>query len=430
MADNITINYNGSDIFTALQRVQIGDPAGNNNGRMDPGEPAEITVFLKNIGGAGVLHIWATLFTIDPYLLVTDGTFDFGPFPVDATVCNSSDVFRVQASPSTPQGHVSDLSMEISDHAGYSETLSFSVITGQYDYLVWNPDSTPESGQLMDSILSDLGYLGHYGIEMPGIGLEYYRSLFVCTGFRPYTFFIDSFCLEKTRILNYINQGGRVYLEGNSPWCSGPYMYHAYDFSPVFGINPDYGSIIHTVLGQNGTMMAGMNFVQSLGDYAGDIVNSLGAAQVLFKEGTYGDNICVAYDAGTYKTIGAVFEIGSLVDGTGISTKRQYLQNVMTYFGVNAGAVEETPSIGPDPNVFQVYPNPFLDYVDIVLSGYIEVPGELMIYDVTGRTINTIKYTEVPTVVRWSGNDFSGVKVARGQYFVEVGGRNKLILKY
>jgi uncharacterized repeat protein (TIGR01451 family) len=47
--------------YILLTDYTINDQTGNNNGQLDPGETAEITVVLKNIGTEDALNITGTL---------------------------------------------------------------------------------------------------------------------------------------------------------------------------------------------------------------------------------------------------------------------------------------------------------------------------------------------------------------------------------
>jgi hypothetical protein len=56
----------------------VSDPAGNNNGRLDPGETVDLIVYTSNPGDFAANDATATLFTNSPDVTLNTTTFDFG----------------------------------------------------------------------------------------------------------------------------------------------------------------------------------------------------------------------------------------------------------------------------------------------------------------------------------------------------------------
>jgi len=135
------LNYTGTQLYLTFIRAKVYDPAGNNNGRLDPGETANITAFLKNIGGANFTNLSTTLSTTSPYVTVTDNSGYFGTIIVDSTKENYSDPYVVNVSPSAPMGHNEQFRV-IATQGSFVDTFFFNLLVGSYHYLVWNPDPT------------------------------------------------------------------------------------------------------------------------------------------------------------------------------------------------------------------------------------------------------------------------------------------------
>jgi hypothetical protein len=57
-------------------------------------------------------------------------------------------------------------------------------------------------------------------------------------------------------------------------------------------------------------------------------------AYLVFQNGSPVYGTAVAYDAGTYRTVGASFEFGGLADGTSPSTKNELMHQIIDFFGV------------------------------------------------------------------------------------------------
>ena len=78
-------------------------PGGNNNGKLDPGEEADIALGLANIGLGNCENVVARLKSGDSRLVVLDSLGTYGAVPHDSTVFNTSDRFRVSASSTIPR---------------------------------------------------------------------------------------------------------------------------------------------------------------------------------------------------------------------------------------------------------------------------------------------------------------------------------------
>ncbi|MEO0077740.1 MAG: FlgD immunoglobulin-like domain containing protein, partial [candidate division WOR-3 bacterium] len=84
--------------------IQCWDPlpGGNNNGRLDPGEEADIALGIQNIGLGHAENVAARLRSTDSRLLVLDSLGTYGNVRRDSTVFNTQDRYRVRASSSIP----------------------------------------------------------------------------------------------------------------------------------------------------------------------------------------------------------------------------------------------------------------------------------------------------------------------------------------
>jgi C1A family cysteine protease len=82
--------------------IEILDPTGNNNGRIDPGETVQIMVTLKNTGLFNITDIAAKFTSTDPYTLINSGILNFGTItPGEEATAG----FSISADPATPVGH-------------------------------------------------------------------------------------------------------------------------------------------------------------------------------------------------------------------------------------------------------------------------------------------------------------------------------------
>ncbi len=98
----------------------ISDPSGNNNGRLDPGETATITVPIQNTGHSVSPVTSVVLTTTSPYITINTGSSNPGQI---AAGSSANAIFSITCSPSTPIGTSVDLVMNVNAGGyGFSQT--------------------------------------------------------------------------------------------------------------------------------------------------------------------------------------------------------------------------------------------------------------------------------------------------------------------
>ena len=105
-------------------------PGGNADGKLDPGETADLVVELKNVGRVGVSGLTGTLRTDDTMLAILDSTGTFGELLPDSTRRNSADRFRVSADAATPREHPARMVLHLAG-TDYADSLFFTIIVGE-----------------------------------------------------------------------------------------------------------------------------------------------------------------------------------------------------------------------------------------------------------------------------------------------------------
>ena len=427
------LNYTGTGKYLDFQKTKVYDNNGNNNSRLDPGETVNLTTTIKNIGGANFSNLITFIQTQDPYLTITDNSGYFGALTIDSIKENNNDPYIISVNPSCPHGHNAQFYLIAADGI-FIDTFEFSLDVGMYDYLAWNPDITPNSGQTIHNTLSSLGYNGkHVASILSETQLDKYKSIFVCFGVYPNNYFTNAWSPEVTALIDYIHNGGRVYLEGGEVW-----VYDAnnggYNFGPIFGILGVEGGTnnMGPLVGQASTFTQGMHFNYNGANNSMDHIEPT-TGFAIFKDES-DEYICgIAYDAGDYHTVGTSFEFGGLVDGTGVSTKIILMDSIMHFFGIFPAGIEE-------PNVFletrnsdliaKIYPNPFKYNVTINTPS-----SKIQIYDISGKLVKTLdapanNQSRTPNnCFFWDGTNDHGFKLSPGVYFIKLNLDKKKIIK-
>jgi len=400
---------------------------GNGNNIIDPGETLQVIVSIKNNGDAPADSVTGVLKcrSFEVYLL--DSLSTFGHIGIDSCQDNSTDPYVIYIDPFTAPGTNIDMNIELSSNY-LKEKLTFKIVIMQKNYYIWNPDPTPLSGQNIHNILSNLGYAGDYGTQLPD-SMEIYQTLFICLGVYSNRYLIENGSYEAEVITSYLNQGGNVYLEGSSAWFVDPAYFNGYDFGPLFGINApgwSHGDL-GPIAGQDNTFTRGMWFSYGGENSYMDHINPTGTGFLLFKDVDDLYNCAVANTTSYYRTVGTSFELGLLNDTIPPSTRAALLDSIMNFFhAFNYGIDEITSFTGMNGCLFQVMPNPCTGKLIIEYNLGSDEPDDaiLSIYDVSGRLLR--EFTDLPVDLHkkghliWDGKDRSGRKVAQGIYFIRL----------
>ncbi len=316
---------------------EIVDSGALANGRPDPGETVDLIATLKNFG-LFAADVQVLLDTTDPYITITDGSTDLGDIAEGETV-NTIDPFSFEIAANAPTGRIVEFSLRATYTGG--ETLSdLALCIGKFDYLVWDPTSDQSSGPIIAATLEGWHYSGTFRRTLPLDQLDDYSTLWVSCGMYAENFVVGSGESEGPAIVDYMANGGCVYLEGGDIWAFDPEQ-GGFDFRPHFGIDTteDGSGDLSHVLGVPAEFSEGMDF-----SYAGenawvDILYPSAHGFALLRNSSPAYSCGIAGDAGSYRTVGTSFEFGGLEDGPEPSTKATLARAIMEFFSVDQQGV-------------------------------------------------------------------------------------------
>jgi len=306
---------------------EIDDATGNNNGKLDPGETADININIENTGSAEAYNITGELMATDPYLTLNTSSANFGDLEGGNDVSGS---FSVTAAANTPAGHTVSLSFEMNADMEISGSGEFDIVIGQIPVLIIDMDGNQNSANQMESALADMDIMYESAGSLPP-DLNLYSSIFICLGIYSQNHVLSN--SEGQALADYLNNGGSLYMEGGDTWYyDSPTPVHS-----MFNINgiSDGTSDLSTQLGQSGTITEGMSFSYSGDNSYVDKLSPISPAETIFQNQSPSYATAIAYDAGTYKTIGASHEFGGLVDGSSPSTKDELMTQYLDFLGIS-----------------------------------------------------------------------------------------------
>jgi len=310
--------------------ISVNDSLGNNNQRFDAGESVYVNIPVINIGSSAAYNLIGTLTTADPYLLISTKEATYGDI---LPLGSQSQAFLISALPTVPPGYQAMITLTLMGDFGWTASYDFTLTIGLIPVLVIDLDGNNNSGPTMQAALNQLNVANEYTTSF-STDLSKYKSLFVCLGVYPNKHILSA--AEGLVLKNYLNQGGRIYMEGGDTWYydqqSTPTPLH-----PMFQIKglKDNGGTLLTIAGKTGTFTEGMSFVYNGDNNYIDKIEPINQAFTVFMNTSPSYIVTIANDPGSvYKTIGSSNEFGGLTDNVSPSTKKDLMLQYLTFFDI------------------------------------------------------------------------------------------------
>ncbi len=208
--------------------MTISDPTGNNNGRLDPGETADITVPVLNIGNGSSPSASAILTSMSPFITINSGSATLGNIGAGSS---ADAIFNITCDGGTPIGTAVDLTVDVeAGEFDISNTFSQSVglefedwETGDFNKFPWimSGDANwylvtddpyegtycAKSGDITDSQVSDLEVT--INVSSPG-QMSFFRKISSEGNYDFLRFYIDGIQQDE--------------WSGEAPWAEVTYL--------------------------------------------------------------------------------------------------------------------------------------------------------------------------------------------------------------
>jgi hypothetical protein len=400
----------------------INDSQGNNNGKLDPGETVTLLVDVANYGSSGAFNVIGELSTESEFLSVISEPQELGDLLSQETTQLAFDVI---ADGDTPAGQSASLTLSLTADKDISATGQFYTIIGQKPVLIINLTSKTSLVDTLQACFTELQVGVETATSVPE-NLEIYRSAFVLLGVYP-----DNHALtpqEGTALARFLENGGRVYMEGGDTWSYDEQT----DLQPMFHITglDDGSDNLSSVAGEAGSFVSGFNFIYNGDNNYLDQIEAQEESVLLFSNLDPYYGVAVAFENEQYKTIGSSFEFSGLLDQP-YSTKDGYMATILNFFEVTytwtgIGNRRELES------AVKVYPNPFSQQTSISFSLEESEFVLVEIFDLTGRKVQTLNQRELSTgnyQFNWRGLAERGNAAPAGIYYCKVTIGNNAVTK-
>ena len=395
----------------------VDDASGNNNGKLDPGETADLGIAVRNDGTADAYSILGDLGTSSEHIALNDTQMNYGDLAPGEV---AEQGYSVSADINTPEGHIAAFDIVFNADMGLSTEGSFTAVVGQIPVLVIDMDENNNSAAAMEDCFANLGVASDYATDFTA-DLGMYRSIFVCLGVYSNNHQLTQ--EEGNMLAEYLADGGMLYMEGGDTW----YYDDKTEVHEMFNIEgmDDGGSDLGNITGVEGSFAEGMSYFYGGDNNWIDHIEPIEPAVTLFSNENPAYNTAVAFDAGDYKTIGASFEFGGLDDGE--YTKDELMNLILNFFNI------ETIWVGREENRANgqagliSFPNPFKENISFEYRLDKAADVNIQLIDMTGQVVAVLENSIVTKGIHRI--DFNGKKLPSGIYFCRLTADNQLITK-
>ncbi len=400
---------------------EIDDSGANGNGRIDPGETVDIVTTVKNAGTSDAYNVIVQLSTLYPYLTIANSQQSIGDLNSKET---KTVTFQVTATGDAPDGSTAFFDVNIVADYNRSAAGNFYTNIGLKPLAIIKLADEEPSADSMVACLQNLE-IGCEVLSAIPENTSDYKSLFVLLGTFPNNHVLtDS---EGQQLADFLNNGGRVYMEGADTWAQDD----ATPVHPMFhidGIDDGLGDL-YRVDGLDDGIMYGLSFkFEGNNNYIDHIAAD--DSSILIFENPQANNrygVGVSFENGLYKTVGLSFEFAGLADSLG-NGKEIVMARILSFFNVPIiwTDIKTNEDVNFDASLF---PNPFNKSLNISVNIEKESALSVSLYDISGRKIAVLfngKADKGENHIVWNrGNN----NLKKGLYFVRISTENKTVTK-
>ncbi|MCX6268509.1 MAG: T9SS type A sorting domain-containing protein [Bacteroidetes bacterium] len=307
------------------------------DGRMDPGEIADLSVNIKNTGSLAAQNLQIKLLSIGPVISCLSDS-QIGVDQID--MLGAKDYrFQIKASRETLPGSEAPMQLLLSDSTGVIRTVNFNLLIGTKLVAIVNLSASPASSVAMGKALYGL-HVGYDTIHNLTFKYNRYKSIFLILG----SAVSGSYPLkesEGTLLAEYLKQGGNLYMEGYFTW------YHTSTVSlhPFFKYTSKKIPAFYypSVKGIPGTFTDSMAYEYSapLNYSIYDFMPVFPAYPTLVNTDSLRKNLQIVYHGDDYRTIASRLDFSALTGGSAPSTQAVMMQRYLDFFDLS--------SVGPFP---------------------------------------------------------------------------------
>jgi len=433
----------GAPAIVFVDKVVKDSFSSNPNGKLDPGETADLEVALRNSGLGNAYNVQVVLRSGDARLTVPDSTASYGTILHDSTKANTSDHFTITADRSIPMETPIPCTLDIYADAGYVGHQSFTIVVGEIRMIDPIPDGprTPALYWAYDEVDSSYDECPEFSwIEIRGLGTRLTLSddqtvqISLPPAFGPFVFYGQSYTQLSICSNGFVAPGYTTFSSwteqalpmGSAPpmlavnWDDiypptggGVWYYHdtthhcfIVEWDSVAYYNPRDIFDSYQILLYDTTFAAADGNSEFAFQYR--TANQTSSCTIGEQDPTYAIGICALFD-GSYVRGASPWIPGHAIKFT-----------TDPPVGI---AESETHQLLVNGRLLAVAPSLFSRTTRIYWQLKQAGPVELKVLDATGRAVKTLVLGRTPAgtyTTIWNGTDDAGRPLAYGVYFVHL----------
>ncbi len=292
----------------------------------DPGEEVPLVFNIFNYGNATAGNI-RTTFTIDGPFAAINGNpvIEAGELKGYA---KKSITYKLKVNDAAPPGHIVNLHLEVQPEHSPVLQRNFKLVTGTPAIALVDMDKNHNSVFHIALALKELNTESNL-FESIDTSLLNYNIIFLSLGFFTQNHVLTQF--EDSLFVAFLNQGGKLYLEGGTFFKQDP-ITELRSKLRVEGSNLAWAAPADTLIGITGTPAEGIQF-DYLGDWKrGENLLALSPSAPWFRDKNSELDFVVALDSINYKTIASSVEFGGtfLFNGPG---RAEFMRRYLDFLG-------------------------------------------------------------------------------------------------
>lgn len=420
------ISYEVTAAQTVFAGWRIED---NDNNHLDPGEKATMMIKLSNLGRMAANNIKAEISCEDPYITIYQPSeLDFGTIQPFSTVEMG---VEVSVAAECPIEHEAVFSLTVTESESNLLNVTYTASIGQYAFLVYNKAKNDQSVNALMSVLDSLN-IDYRNVEVLPEKMDIYRAAIVCLG----TYYSNTQLsqIEGNILAEFLEHGGRLYLEGTQFWHTDPItpVHNKFKIDKQNISPPLSFSELH---GVEDSFMSDFSF-----SFSGEqsilfiyLVPLDEAIPLIHTDGGEQTYTMIANADGLYKTVGSLLEFSSFGSNDDFELRKGFMIELIRYFNMDHLLFIDLPELNkPTDNVLlEVSPNPFVHQVDVTVHWPKFEAVKMQVFSQKGKLL--FVSDERPLIpgahsnFNWYGTDMAGDKLPSGVYVLEF--RSKSISK-
>ena len=373
----LTWQYDVAAPELCLKSYSVTEP---DDGWLDPEEQGELIINLNNCGAYAVTNVWVELTTLSEFINIDNPEQYFGNLPSGAQL---EKPFVIQVNEDVPYKHTAKFMVTMWGDGSNVYADSFEIPVNRLPVLILRLGTNSVSAEAMKTTLDQLSVGNEIISTSVPENMAWYRSVFISLGHYYANHYItdeESYFLE-----NYLNSGGKIYMEGITTWHNDPQK----PIHSKFNINKITTSWypLDSLIGQPGSILQNIRL-----DYvaanatANYYLDAIPPAQVMATDDSQsGFGMGVSYDQGIWKTIGMMTEFGSMIDNDAFN-KRDLMTAYMNFFDLEVNPVSVDEKNNPEIRA-QLIPNPARKHSELIIDMPQPDLLEVQIADINGRSM-------------------------------------------